>query len=228
MRTSARARPAIVARGRCLLLLARPPVRGNRRRGWLSLIEEAIISGTMARFGFADVELDLARFEVTRAGRRLSLEPKAVDVLRFFVERPGSPRHPRRAARRRLAGRRRHAQRSDARRRAAAARARRRRLRGARHRDGADAWLSVQLRRSRSIAPPVPAVFAAASPAPVNASDTPLACDTPLASSAPRRPLVGWALAAAGAVLAVVSRQLAPRARGRRGDGRRRARAGDG
>ncbi|MGE4086238.1 MAG: winged helix-turn-helix domain-containing protein [Vicinamibacterales bacterium] len=43
----------------------------------------------MSRFRFADVELDLARFEVTRGGRRLSLEPKAVDVLRHFVERPG-------------------------------------------------------------------------------------------------------------------------------------------
>ncbi|MGD9905309.1 MAG: winged helix-turn-helix domain-containing protein [Vicinamibacterales bacterium] len=43
----------------------------------------------MSRFRFADIELDLARFEVTRAGRRLALEPKAVDVLRHFVERPG-------------------------------------------------------------------------------------------------------------------------------------------
>jgi len=44
---------------------------------------------TVSRFRFADVELDLARFEVTRDGRRLSLEPKALDVLRVFVERPG-------------------------------------------------------------------------------------------------------------------------------------------
>jgi hypothetical protein len=43
----------------------------------------------VSRFRFADIELDLDRFEVTRAGRRLALEPKAVDVLRFFVERPG-------------------------------------------------------------------------------------------------------------------------------------------
>ena len=43
----------------------------------------------MTRFHFADIELDLDRFAVTRGGRRLSLEPKAVDVLRFFVERPG-------------------------------------------------------------------------------------------------------------------------------------------
>ena len=43
----------------------------------------------MARYRFSDVELDLDRFEVTRAGRRLTLEPKAVLVLQFLVERPG-------------------------------------------------------------------------------------------------------------------------------------------
>jgi Tol biopolymer transport system component/DNA-binding winged helix-turn-helix (wHTH) protein len=48
-----------------------------------------MIGSAVSRFRFADVELDLGRFEVTRSGRRLGLEPKAVDVLRFFVERPG-------------------------------------------------------------------------------------------------------------------------------------------
>jgi len=43
----------------------------------------------VARYRFSDVELDLDRFEVTRAGRRLALEPKAVLVLQFLVERPG-------------------------------------------------------------------------------------------------------------------------------------------
>jgi len=43
----------------------------------------------MATYRFADVELDLDRFDVTRAGRRLPLEPKAIEVLRFLVERPG-------------------------------------------------------------------------------------------------------------------------------------------
>ena len=43
----------------------------------------------MARYRFADLELDLDRFEATRNGRRLTLEPKALLVLRFLVERPG-------------------------------------------------------------------------------------------------------------------------------------------
>lgn len=43
----------------------------------------------MSRHRFADIELDVDRFVVTRAGRRLSLEPKALDVLRALVERPG-------------------------------------------------------------------------------------------------------------------------------------------
>lgn len=43
----------------------------------------------MPRYRFADVELDVDRFAVTRAGRRLDLEPKAIDVLRVLVERPG-------------------------------------------------------------------------------------------------------------------------------------------
>ncbi len=43
----------------------------------------------VSTYRFADVELDVDRFDVTRAGRRLSLEPKAIEVLRFLVERPG-------------------------------------------------------------------------------------------------------------------------------------------
>ena len=43
----------------------------------------------VSRYRFSDVELDVDRFDVTRAGRRLSLEPKAIEVLRFLVERPG-------------------------------------------------------------------------------------------------------------------------------------------
>lgn len=38
---------------------------------------------------FADIELDVDRFVVTRGGRRLPLEPKAIDVLRVLVERQG-------------------------------------------------------------------------------------------------------------------------------------------
>ena len=38
---------------------------------------------------FADIELDVDRFVVTRAGRRVALEPKAIDVLRVLVERRG-------------------------------------------------------------------------------------------------------------------------------------------
>ncbi|MEZ5293752.1 MAG: winged helix-turn-helix domain-containing protein [Vicinamibacterales bacterium] len=43
----------------------------------------------MARYRFADVELDVDRFAVTRAGERRALEPKALEVLRVLVERPG-------------------------------------------------------------------------------------------------------------------------------------------
>lgn len=43
----------------------------------------------MPRYHFADVELDVDRFAVTRGGHRLELEPKAIDVLRVLVERPG-------------------------------------------------------------------------------------------------------------------------------------------
>lgn len=43
----------------------------------------------VAAYRFADVELDLDRFTVTRAGRRLALEPKAIELLRCLVERPG-------------------------------------------------------------------------------------------------------------------------------------------
>ena len=43
----------------------------------------------MSRYRFADVALDVERFDVTRNGRRLALEPKAIEVLRFLVERPG-------------------------------------------------------------------------------------------------------------------------------------------
>ncbi|MGE0812511.1 MAG: winged helix-turn-helix domain-containing protein [Vicinamibacterales bacterium] len=43
----------------------------------------------MARYRFADVELDVDRFVVTRAGQRRALEPKALEVLRVLVERPG-------------------------------------------------------------------------------------------------------------------------------------------
>lgn len=43
----------------------------------------------VSTYRFADVELDVDRFDVTRAGRRLALEPKAIEVLRFLVERPG-------------------------------------------------------------------------------------------------------------------------------------------
>jgi len=43
----------------------------------------------VSRYRFADVELDIDRFTVTRAGARLPLEPKALEVLRFLVERPG-------------------------------------------------------------------------------------------------------------------------------------------
>ncbi len=42
----------------------------------------------VSTYRFADIELDIDRFEVTRGGRRLALEPKAIDVLRFLVERP--------------------------------------------------------------------------------------------------------------------------------------------
>lgn len=38
---------------------------------------------------FADIELDVGRFVVTRAGQRVALEPKAIDVLRVLVERRG-------------------------------------------------------------------------------------------------------------------------------------------
>jgi Tol biopolymer transport system component/DNA-binding winged helix-turn-helix (wHTH) protein len=159
----------------------------------------------VTRFRFADVELDLDRFEVTRAGRRLSLEPKAVDVLRFFVERPG-----------RLVTRDELldgvwpgvAVTPNALTRVVA------QLRRELGDDAADARYieTVPTRGYRfiaaveSIAPPaVAAAFAAASPAPVSASNTPAAVDAPLVRSSPRRPLVGWALAAAGAVLAVVA-----------------------
>lgn len=47
------------------------------------------MTATPVRYSFADVELDVDRFDVTRAGRRLALEPKAIEVLRFLVERPG-------------------------------------------------------------------------------------------------------------------------------------------
>lgn len=43
----------------------------------------------MSRYRFSDIELDVERFAVTRAGRRLTLEPKAIDVLRVLVERRG-------------------------------------------------------------------------------------------------------------------------------------------
>jgi Tol biopolymer transport system component/DNA-binding winged helix-turn-helix (wHTH) protein len=40
-------------------------------------------------YRFAGIELDIARFTVTRGGERLPLEPKAIDVLRVLVERRG-------------------------------------------------------------------------------------------------------------------------------------------
>lgn len=47
------------------------------------------MAAPVSTYRFADVELDVDRFDVTRAGRRLALEPKAIEVLRFLVERPG-------------------------------------------------------------------------------------------------------------------------------------------
>ena len=47
------------------------------------------MDGPVAIHRFADIELDVDRFVVTRAGRRVTLEPKAIDVLRVLVERRG-------------------------------------------------------------------------------------------------------------------------------------------
>lgn len=44
---------------------------------------------SVSRYRFADVEFDVDRFVVTRGGQRVVLEPKAMDVLRALVERPG-------------------------------------------------------------------------------------------------------------------------------------------
>lgn len=186
----------------------------------------------VSRFRFADVELDLERFEVTRDGRRLALEPKAVDVLRFFVERPG-----------RLVTRDELldgvwpgvAVTPNALTRVVA------QLRRELGDDAAQARFieTVPTRGYRfiaaveSIAPPAAvgqlfgAASAAAAPrspsspgsAPTPAPEPALsvaaaaarALDASPAPSAPRRPLTGWALAAAGVVLAIVAATWHPR-----------------
>jgi DNA-binding winged helix-turn-helix (wHTH) protein len=42
-----------------------------------------------ARSKFSDVELDLGRYELRRAGRRVKLEKKPMDLLIFLVQRRG-------------------------------------------------------------------------------------------------------------------------------------------
>lgn len=169
----------------------------------------------VSRFRFADIELDLVRFEVTRDGRRLALEPKAVDLLRFFVERPGrlvtrdelldgvwpdvavTPN-----ALTRVVGQ----------------------LRRELGDDAAEARFieTVPTRGYRFIAAveslALPAAAAASeaavpppSASPMSAAAPPL--DAVPAPSAPRRPLAGWALAAAGVVLAIVAATWQPAGR---------------
>ena len=38
-------------------------------------------------YEFGDIRVDVARFQVTRAGEVLELEPKALEVLIFLIER---------------------------------------------------------------------------------------------------------------------------------------------
>ena len=43
---------------------------------------------TARRYRVGDIEVDTEAFRATRHGQPLSLEPKAFDVLRVFIERP--------------------------------------------------------------------------------------------------------------------------------------------
>lgn len=48
-----------------------------------------MIPATAPCFRFDDVVIDTAAFSVTKAGRKVELEPRAFHVLRYLVERPG-------------------------------------------------------------------------------------------------------------------------------------------
>ncbi len=71
-------------------LLAR--VRAALRRA-------AAPAGEPPTVGFGDVEVDLARREVTRAGERVHLTPHEYGLLAQLARHPGPGAHPRRAAR---------------------------------------------------------------------------------------------------------------------------------